>query len=100
MGGNAVLQLASGGDRARVVDTSRAVEGGHVTTASLVNTVGESVAVVGTGCTFADHAEDGCRWAWVLHVAVVVTGVVPVVILHQTGVTDAVVGGRSADAAA
>lgn len=100
MGGDTVLELAGGGDGARVVDAGGAVEGRDVTTAGLVDAVGKTVAVVGAGGTLADHPVDGVVGARGLDVAVVVAGVVAVVVLHQAGVADAVVGGAHADAAA
>lgn len=100
MGGNAVLELAGGGDGARVVDASSAVESRDIATARLVDAVGKTVTVVSASGTLADHLVDGVGGARVLDVVVLVAGVVTVVVLHQAGVAHAVVGGVNADAAA
>lgn len=99
VGSDTVLELSSGGDGARVVDSSSAVEGRDVATARLVDAVGETVTRVGSGGTLKDHLVDGLVGARVLDPAVFVAGGFTVVVLHQTGVADTVVGGVNANAA-
>lgn len=100
MGSNTVLELASRGDGARVVDAGSAVKGGDIAPAGLVDAVGETVTVVGTSSTLADHLVDGSRRARVLDIAIVVAGAGAVVVLHQTGVANTIVGGLNTDTAA
>lgn len=99
MSGNAVLELASGRDRARVIDTSSSVKGRNITATSLVDAVGQTITVVGSGSTFANHLVDSGRWARVLDTAIVVTSSSTVVILHQTRVAYTIVCGRYTDTA-
>ena len=99
VGSDTVLELASGGDGTRVVDSSGAVEGRDVATTRLVDAVGETVTRVGSGSTLKDHLVDGLVGARVLNPAVVVAGSLTIVVLHQTGVANSVVGGVNADAA-
>ena len=101
--GNAVLEVSAGSDGATVVDASSLVEAGDVAVGSvpvgrLVDAVGKTIAGAGAGGAVGDHLGDGRLRARVGN-AVLVAGSGTVVVLHQAGVADAVVGGGDADAA-
>jgi hypothetical protein len=102
MRGNAALQPGAGVDATRVVEAGSAVEVLIGAGACLVNAVGETVAIVRTGGSLADHLGDDTRRARRLNLAgqVRVAGSVAVVALHETWIADTVVGGVDAYAAA
>lgn len=81
--GNVALEVSSGGDGARVVDTGGLVEGRDVVGARLVDAVGKAITIVGASSSLADHLVDGSRRARVLHITVFVTGRRTVMVLHE-----------------
>lgn len=86
-------------NRTGIVQAGCAVEGPDVRVAGLVYHLGQAVAVGGAGAPLADHAGDVVVGAGRAD-AVLVARVLAVVVLHEARVADAVVGGRSAHAAA
>lgn len=100
MSGNTVLELAGAGNGSRVVNSGSAVKGRDITSAGLVDAVGKTITIVGTSSAFANHLVNGVGWARVANITALIASSTSVVVLHQAGIANSIVGGGSSNTSA
>lgn len=102
VGRNPVFQVPARRDTARVVDPGSLIKRRNVARSALIDCLRQAISAIRTRGAFADHLRDDSVRTGVLDLTrdVAVAGSITVVVLHKSGVTDAVVGGGDADAAA